>query len=67
MPAFMEAKLKNEYGADSAIPYKIMNAQGYMHGNKETAKGAAAQSKHDAKKAAVHQKLHAMLMAGGQK
>ncbi len=41
MPKELERKLKQEYGADSAIPYKIMNAQGYMHGNKETAKGRA--------------------------
>ena len=49
MPRFLEAKLKKEYGAKSAVPYKIMNAKGYMRGNKETAKGRAAQSKHVAK------------------
>lgn len=49
MPAFMEAKLKKEYGADSKVPYKIMNAQGFMKGNQETAKGAAAEAKHDKK------------------
>lgn len=41
MPAFYEAKLKQEYGAHSDIPYKVMNKQGYMHGNQETAKGRA--------------------------
>lgn len=46
----MEAKLKSEYPNDKAAPYKIMNSQGYMRGNKETPLGAAAQKKHDAKK-----------------
>ncbi len=49
MPAFMEAQLKKEYGADSKVPYKVMNAKGFMRGNKETAKGAAAEAKHDKK------------------
>ena len=47
MPKFLEKELKKEYGADSSIPYKVMNAKGYMKGNKETAKGAALQEKHD--------------------
>ena len=47
MPKFLERKLKAEDGAHSAIPYKVMNTLGYMHGNKETAKGAAAEKKHD--------------------
>lgn len=46
MPKFLEEKLKAEYGADSAIPYKVMNKLGAMHGNKETAKGRAMESKH---------------------
>lgn len=46
MPKFLENELKKEYGADSAIPYKVMNARGFMHGNKETAKGRAAEAKH---------------------
>ena len=49
MPKFLEQKLKREYGSNSSIPYKIMNARGLMHGNKETAKGAAMQLKHNAK------------------
>ena len=49
MPKFLEDKLKAEYGANSSTPYKIMNARGYMHGNKDTAAGAAAQQKHDKK------------------
>jgi hypothetical protein len=47
MPQFLEDKLKRQYGADSAIPYKIMNSRGLMRGNKETPKGAALQAKHD--------------------
>lgn len=49
MPAFLESKLKKEYGADSKIPYMVMNKLGYMRGNKETAAGRAAQKKHDLK------------------
>jgi len=49
MPAFLERKLKAEYGSDSKVPYKVMNSLGYMRGNKETAKGRAAQRKHDRK------------------
>lgn len=48
MPKFLEKDLKKEYkGKDPAIPYKIMNKIGAMHGNKETAKGEAMQAKHD--------------------
>ena len=47
MPRFLEAKLKREYGAKSKVPYKVMNAIGAMHGNKETAKGAEMQVKHE--------------------
>lgn len=46
MPAFLEKKLKKEYGAKSNIPYKIMNKEGFMHGNKETKKGEKAEAKH---------------------
>lgn len=49
MPKFLENKLKAEYGANSKTPYKVMNALGYMRGSKETAKGKAAQRKHDRK------------------
>lgn len=49
MPRFLETKLKKQYGAKSAIPYKVMNSIGAMHGNKETAKGRAMQAKHTAK------------------
>ena len=32
MPKKLEAKLKKEYGANSDIPYKIMNKMGMMKG-----------------------------------
>ena len=48
MPKFLEEELKRKYGAKSDIPYKIMNSIGAMHGNKETAKGAAMAKKHAA-------------------
>lgn len=50
MPAFLEAKLKKQYGAKSKVPYKIMNKIGAMKGNKETAKGKAMAKKHAMKK-----------------
>lgn len=49
MPKFLENKLKAEYGAKSAIPYKIMNKMGAMKGNKETPKGKMMAKKHAAK------------------
>jgi hypothetical protein len=49
MPRFLEKALKKEYGEKSDIPYKIMNAKGYMRGSKTTAKGEALQRKHDEK------------------
>lgn len=52
MPAFLERKLKAEYGEHSKAPYAIMNKLGYMHGNKETAKGRAAEAKHSKKMSA---------------
>ena len=49
MPAFLEAKLKSEYGENSKIPYKVMNKIGAMRGNKITKKGKRMQAKHDRK------------------
>ena len=46
MPAFLEKKLKEKYGKDSDVPYKIMNSIGAMHGNKETKKGVQMEEKH---------------------
>ena len=47
MPKFLEDKLKAEYGANSKIPYAVMNKIGAMHGNKETAKGVEMERKHE--------------------
>jgi len=47
VPAFLENKLKAEYGQNSKIPYAVMNKLGAIHGNKETAKGRAMQAKHN--------------------
>lgn len=52
MPKFLENKLKAEYGANSAVPYKVMNSIGAMRGNKETAKGRAMEVKHNKKEKA---------------
>jgi hypothetical protein len=49
MPAFLEKKLEAEYGKKNPRVYATMNKLGYMHGNQETAAGAAAQRKHDKK------------------
>lgn len=57
MPAFLEAKLKKEYGENSKIPYKVMNSMGAMKGNKETSKGKRMQRKHDAK---MHGKMRSL-------
>ena len=48
MPKFLEDKLKAEYGANSKIPYKVMNKMGVMRGSKITAKGRAMEKKHAA-------------------
>ena len=48
MPKFLEQKLFAEYGPNSKIPYKVMNAQGLMKGPRETAKGRAMQATHEA-------------------
>lgn len=49
MPAFLESKLKKEYGKNSKTPFKVMNKIGAMNGNKETVKGKSMQQKHDKK------------------
>lgn len=58
MPKFLEDKLKAEYGADSPIPYKVMNSIGAMRGNKITAKGEEMQAKHDADQRSRKSKRH---------
>lgn len=54
MPKFLESKLKKEYGANSKIPYKVMNKMGAMKGNKETAKGKMMEKKHTSDMKKVH-------------
>lgn len=46
MPAFLEHKLKAEYGDNPHAIYGTMNSIGAMHGNKITAKGRAMEKKH---------------------
>jgi len=53
MPKAIEAKIRQEYAAKGKsgkaldrVVYGTMNSKGFMHGNKETAKGAKAESKY---------------------
>jgi hypothetical protein len=48
-PAFLEAKLRKEYGDNPSAIYGTMNKIGAMRGNKETKKGKRMQAKHDRK------------------
>lgn len=57
MPKFLEDILKRAYPGNPHAVYGTLNAIGAMHGNKETAKGAAMEAKHDAK--AIHPKMAA--------
>lgn len=49
MPGFLIRKLKDEYGENSKIPYKVANKLGAMRGNKITKKGREMEKKHNAK------------------
>jgi hypothetical protein len=49
VPAFLEAKLRKEYGDNPHAIYGTMNKIGAMRGNKITKKGRRMQKKHDAK------------------
>jgi len=60
MPKFLETKLKKEYGENSAIPFKVMNKIGAMHGSKETAKGREMEAKHEAAMKAPKAKIRSM-------
>lgn len=46
MPAFLEKKLREEYGNNPRAIYGTMNRIGAMRGNKETARGKAMERKH---------------------
>ena len=50
MPAFLEKKLKKEYGNNDHAVYGTMNKLGLMKGSKETAKGRRAEKKHETSK-----------------
>lgn len=47
MPAFLEKKLKKEYGDNDHAIYGTMNKLGYMKGNRETKKGREVEKKHE--------------------
>jgi len=47
MPKFLEDKLKAEYPGNPGAVYGTMNRLGFMHGNKATPLGMAAQLKHE--------------------
>lgn len=47
MPKFLEDKLRAEYGDNPHAIYGTMNKIGAMRGNKETAKGAEMERKHE--------------------
>ncbi len=49
MPIFLEKKLKKEYPDNPRAVFGTLNRLGYMHGDKETAKGRRAEKKHDSK------------------
>ena len=51
MPKFLVDKLRREYPHNDAAVFGTLNKRGYMRGNKVTAKGRAAQAKHDRKAA----------------
>jgi hypothetical protein len=46
MPAFLESKLRSEYGNNPHAIYGTLNKLGALRGNRETAKGRAMQAKH---------------------
>jgi hypothetical protein len=49
MPAFLEKKLRAEYGNNPHAIYGTMNKIGAMRGNKITKKGKAMEAKHKKK------------------
>lgn len=57
MPAFLEKKLKKEYGNNKHAIYGTLNKIGAMHGNKETAKGRSMEKKHLAKSRALKHRM----------
>lgn len=47
MPEFLIKKLEAEYGKNNPRVWQTLNAIGAVHGNKETAKGAEMEAKHE--------------------
>lgn len=62
MPKELLAKFAAEHPGEPDAKYKIANAAGFMHGSKETAKGAAAESKYEADHKARRAKGQRMAM-----
>lgn len=56
MPAFLENKLKKEYGNNPKAVYGTLNKIGAMKGNKETTKGKAMAKVHKSKVKSAAQK-----------
>jgi len=46
VPKFLEEELKREYGANSKIPYMVMNKSAQCEATKKTAKGREMERKH---------------------
>lgn len=61
MPEFLERKLKAEYGANSSIPYAVMNKIGALRGSKITPKGRAMEQKHERDTARPGGRLRALM------
>ncbi len=53
MPAFLEKKLKKEYGDNPHAIYGTLNKIGAMRGSKETKKGKEMEKEHQMKKRAL--------------
>jgi len=47
VPKFLIEKLKKQYPNNPGAVYGTLNSIGAMHGNKETAKGAEMERKHN--------------------
>ncbi len=65
MPAFLEKKLKAEYGNNPGAVYGTLNKIGAMHGSKETAKGREMERKHLAKRGG-HKRTNVAEMMGSR-
>ena len=64
MPAFLEKKLRAEYGDNPRAIYGTMNKMGAMKGNKITPKGRSMERKHNAKMRGKSVPLSSLRRAG---